>query len=245
MPTVLALAAAAAGCSGLELTSPLHGSIKVPSRDRPSPPPTEAEAEAAEWDRTADAMKALAACREGAEFLDLDPRYCCFERNLPMRFCANGEAAAPDPHGDARTSQATRDPGAATPTLRDTVKAAEGAVSFVPSNGHVCHGHSVTAAERAAGVFNPESGGTIPLKFPMTRSGCERLLDEDIAEARGEAVRVFGAGDDARTELCYWKRCADFAGQEDLAAAVGSDAHLLSIDRARTLRIAAALRADP
>ena len=118
-------------------------------------------------------------------------------------------------------------------------------MSFVPRNGHVCHGHSITAAERAAGVFNPESGGAIPLEFPMSPSGCGALLDEDIAEARGEALRVFGAAGDARTELCFWKACADFAGRADLADAVGSDGHLLSLDPARTRRIALALRRSP
>lgn len=226
----LALAAVLAGCSGLELTSPLHGSIKVPARDRAAPP-TEADVEAAEWDRTADAMKALAACKEGAEFLDLDPRYCCFERDLPMRFCANGGAAATDPHGDARTSQATRDPGAAVPTLRDTIKAAEG-VTYEPRNGHVCHGHW---------ILEHETFGR------MTPAECEDLLDRDIAQARREALRVFGRDDDARTELCYWKPCARMFGgvaARDLAGAVESNERLRSIDRARARRIAAALRRD-
>ena len=227
VPCALALAAVLAGCAGMELTSPFHGSIKVPGRDRAAPP-TEADAEAAEWGRTAAAMKALAACRERAVFLDLDPRYCCFERDLPMRFCANGEAAAPHPYGDARTSHATRDPGAAVPTLRDTIKAAEG-VTYEPRNGHICHGHW---------ILDHESFGR------MTVAQCDDLLDRDIAQARREALRVFGRADDARAELCYWKPCARMFGHVDpgdLAGAVATSERLLSIDPARTRRIAAAL----
>ena len=148
--------------------------------------------------------------------------------------CGDAETAARDPHGDARTSTATRDPRAAA-SLRDTIKAAEGVV-HEPRGGHVCHGHWITEAERADPRF---AAGRA-----WTPAECDALLDEDIAEARREALRVFGRADDARAELCYWKPCARMFGHVDpgdLAGAVATSERLLSIDPARTRRIAAAL----
>ena len=108
------------------------------------------------------------------------------------------------------------------------IKDEEG-LTLAPRNGHVCYGHWILEHE----TFGP-----------MTVAKCERLLDRDIAQARGEALDALGCADDARTELCYWKACRRMFGSvaaEDLAAAVRSNERLLSIDAARARRIADAL----
>ena len=133
------------------------------------------------------------------------------------------DAQASTASGDTAESTAAT---TATASLRDTLKAVEG-LTLVPSHGHVCYGHHI--------LWDEEFG-------PMTLGDCEVLLERDIQRARIEALRVFGAADDARTELCYWSACRRFATSDDLAAAVATDAKLLAADPTRAARIAATVR---
>lgn len=115
--------------------------------------------------------------------------------------------------------------------LWELLAAAEGALRTTERDGHVCHGHWVTPEERATPRF---ARGRV-----WTEAECAELLDEDIEEARGEALSVFGRADDARIELCFWRPCRRlFGGAEDLAEAVRTSEPLLDLDPVRTKRIA-------
>ena len=116
------------------------------------------------------------------------------------------------------------------PTLKERLKAVEG-LKLREENDHVGYGHWITPAEKAAGRFS----GMLSLK------DADALLDEDIAEAREEAIRVFGDDSDALVELCFWKGCARLFGRvprDELADAVRSNVRMNSIDANRTAYIA-------
>ena len=116
------------------------------------------------------------------------------------------------------------------PTLKERLKAVEG-LKLREENSHIGFGHWVTPAEKAAGRFS----GVLSLKE------ADELLDEDIAEARGEAIRVFGEDSDALVELCFFKACARLFGhvpRDELADAVRSNVRMNSIDANRTAYIA-------
>lgn len=138
--------------------------------------------------------------------------------------------------------------GQAPAPLRDRLAAREGGPLLREANGHLCYGHALTDRERELGVLNPgpDGEGGMPLTVPMTRESCLRLLETDLAEARGEALAVFDRADDPLLELCFWSACRSRFGHLDtlaqVADAVEGDAGLAAVDRRRARLIARRIR---
>lgn len=115
--------------------------------------------------------------------------------------------------------------------LWEILRAAEGGPHLEPVRGHICWGHYITDEEREARRFSRR----------QTPRECDELLLEDLQEARGEALRVFGKDDDGRVELCFLTGCDRFGRTYNLASAVRTDEELEQKHATRAFRIAATI----
>ena len=103
-------------------------------------------------------------------------------------------------------------------SLRDRLKREESFVAMITDN-HICHGHYVQPGERFPHVVD--------------EAFCDRLLDMDISDALGRAMKNLGRTDDAAIELCFWRGCNQWPSGDTAAI----KAHLIDIGNARAHRL--------
>lgn len=232
---VLVLASALAGCAGLPDESQLilpFGSITTSGGGGDGEGAAVGQAmEQVAVNRisTAEArarLDALRTCVSEARYTaTIDPCLCYFTYGFAAPAAECGPTAAvPAPAAPVMTDAEVTE--IAEVSLMEILASREGGPHLTPYRGHICWGHAIKATE---GHF---------YDAPQTVGDCEALLERDVAQARTEAIRVFGRADDGRVELCFWTGCARFGLAGDLPAAVRADADLKKADAVRAERIA-------